>query len=190
MFGSTYPASSYNSRIQCDEKDDEDGEEFVCHVKHIPLPASERSTLQRRTEGLNLEKDLGKFRVVTAHTAKPLQGGWWCTVCECLLKDSQTWLDHINGRKHNRNLGMTMQVERKTSDDIKAKLSMKRLAPDDEAENAVEAAEARIAAAEEEEKEKKRKKKELKKRKKDAAGGVANDEASMLAKMGLPTGFG
>ena len=37
-----------------------------------------------------------------------------CTVCECLLKDSLTWVDHINGRKHNRFLGMTMQVEKKS----------------------------------------------------------------------------
>ena len=37
-----------------------------------------------------------------------------CTVCECLLKDSLTWVDHINGRKHNRFLGMTMQVEQKS----------------------------------------------------------------------------
>jgi hypothetical protein len=26
-------------------------------------------------------------------------------VCDCTLKDSVAWLDHINGKKHNRALG-------------------------------------------------------------------------------------
>lgn len=25
--------------------------------------------------------------------------GWYCKVCDCTLKDSLSWLDHINGRK-------------------------------------------------------------------------------------------
>lgn len=46
------------------------------------------------------------------------------TVCgvQCSLKDSSTYLDHINGKKHQRALGMTLRAERSTLGEVKAKL--------------------------------------------------------------------
>jgi U4/U6.U5 tri-snRNP component SNU23 len=38
------------------------------------------------------------------------------------LKDSHTYLDHINGRKHQRNLGFSMRVERSTKDQLRDRL--------------------------------------------------------------------
>lgn len=38
-------------------------------------------------------------QVVTSQTAPHQQGGYWCDVCQCLLKDSMAYLDHINGKK-------------------------------------------------------------------------------------------
>merc|ERR1712183_1105783 len=96
----------------------------------IPLPASQRTYLQQRKQDLQLDKDLGQMRVVTTHTIKPMQGGYWCSVCECLLKDSSTYLDHINGRRHNRNLGMNMKVEKIGVDPIKDKLASLRKKPE------------------------------------------------------------
>jgi U4/U6.U5 tri-snRNP component SNU23 len=49
--------------------------------------------------------------------------GWHCKVCDCFLKDSHTYLDHINGRKHQRNLGYSMRVEKSTTSQIKEKLA-------------------------------------------------------------------
>jgi len=49
--------------------------------------------------------------------------GWHCRVCDCFLKDSHTYLDHINGRKHQRALGFSMRVERSTKDQLAAKLA-------------------------------------------------------------------
>jgi U4/U6.U5 tri-snRNP component SNU23 len=40
--------------------------------------------------------------------------GFYCKVCDYLTKDSDSWLDHLNGQKHNRLLGMNMNVERKS----------------------------------------------------------------------------
>merc|ERR1712183_296885 len=85
---------------------------------------------KQRGSELNLEKNLGKSAVVTAHTIKPMQGGYWCSVCECLLKDSSTYLEHINGRRHNRNLGMNMKVEKIGVDRVKDKLASLRKEPE------------------------------------------------------------
>jgi len=35
------------------------------------------------------------------------------------LRDSASYLDHINGKYHNRALGMSMRVERSTADDVR-----------------------------------------------------------------------
>merc|ERR1712224_875908 len=100
--------------------------------------------------------------VVTAHTIKPMQGGYWCSVCECLLKDSQTYLDHVNGRRHNRNLGMNMKVEKIGVDRVREKLRSMRKEPEAAAPEDIAA---RIQALEQQEEEKKRRKKEKKNKK-------------------------
>merc|ERR1712064_194240 len=108
---------------------------------------------KQRSIDLDLEKNLGKAQVVTAHTIKPMQGGYWCSVCECLLKDSSTYLEHVNGRRHNRNLGMNMKVEKIGADRIREKLKSMRTEPEAaEPEDIV----ARIQALEAEQEEKKR----------------------------------
>ena len=47
-----------------------------------------------------------------------------CETCKCSLKDSQAWFDHINGKKHNQLLGMSMVVEKVSVDRVKAKLAL------------------------------------------------------------------
>lgn len=49
--------------------------------------------------------------------------GWHCKVCDCFLKDSHTYLDHINGKKHQRNLGYSMRVEKSTTSQLKERLA-------------------------------------------------------------------
>jgi U4/U6.U5 tri-snRNP component SNU23 len=48
--------------------------------------------------------------------------GYWCEVCQCLQKDSVSYLDHINGKKHQRALGFSMRVERVGVDKVKERL--------------------------------------------------------------------
>ena len=62
--------------------------------------------------------------------------GWHCKVCDCFLKDSHTYLDHINGKKHQRNLGYSMKVEKSTADQVKERLA--QLAKEREKNNKIE----------------------------------------------------
>eukprot|EP00427_Karlodinium_veneficum_P063650 CAMPEP_0169333698 /NCGR_PEP_ID=MMETSP1017-20121227/15397_1 /TAXON_ID=342587 /ORGANISM="Karlodinium micrum, Strain CCMP2283" /LENGTH=239 /DNA_ID=CAMNT_0009428935 /DNA_START=80 /DNA_END=796 /DNA_ORIENTATION=+ len=149
----------------------------------IPLPASQRTYLKQRNNDLQLDKNLGQHQVVTTHTIKPMQGGYWCSVCECLLKDSATYLDHVNGRRHNRNLGMNMKVEKIGVDRVKEKLrAMKKEPQAAEPEDIA----AKIQALEEEQEEKKRRKKEKKKKKKKGPDDEAGEKepAEKKAKLG------
>mmetsp|Transcript_56720 Transcript_56720/g.168457 ORF Transcript_56720/g.168457 Transcript_56720/m.168457 type:complete len:240 (-) Transcript_56720:363-1082(-) len=94
------------------------------HAKTAPQPIVQRAPLQRRTEDLQLAKYVGSRQVVTGAQALAGQmaGAYYCNVCECPLRDSANYLLHINGRKHNRMLGMSMRAERSTVGEVRARL--------------------------------------------------------------------
>ena len=60
-----------------------------------------------------------------------LQAGYYCNVCDCILRDSQSYLDHINGKYHNRALGMSMVVEKSTADDVRKRFEELKKTKDD-----------------------------------------------------------
>lgn len=63
--------------------------------------------LQARNGELNLERRIGERKAVEATETRR---GFTCDLCNCVLTDSQSYLDHINGKKHNAARGMTMRV--------------------------------------------------------------------------------
>lgn len=134
--------------------------------KEPPPPHLRRPLQQRETDFIELEKELGKTKVVTAHTPKQGQGGYYCDTCECLIKDSQAYLDHINGKKHNRLLGMTMRVERVSASRVRGRLQQLAKQRKTDTEKLEADVEGRLQAGLEEEEEKRKRRADRKREKK------------------------
>ncbi|CDO65705.1 zinc finger protein, putative [Plasmodium reichenowi] len=200
-----------------DEKVENDEDELILKLlpdlkkksKLEPPPPSERKLLEERKENLLLEKNLGKVQFLTEKTPKNEQGGYYCKICDCVLKDSQTYLDHINGKNHNRMLGYSMKVKKVTLDDVKKRLSLlkekKQNKTEDVEKDPYEEAKKNLKDMQEDEERRIQKRKEkkmlkkLEKEKKKNENENKNenkndDEESdnmnmMFKEMGLPTSF-
>lgn len=127
--------------------DEREKEEFVSASKGAAGPErSQRAYLKARRTKVDLESKLGTSEIINPDAVANSGGGsggaeggsvsitdgvtksstgvgWHCKVCDCYLKDSMTYLDHINGRKHQRYLGYSMRVEKSTKSEVTSKLS-------------------------------------------------------------------
>ena len=92
------------------------------HTARDPLHQGlivKRSNLRARSYDLQLDAKLGKTQIVSAHAGLSQQAGYYCNICDCTLKDNQSWLTHINGKYHNRALGMNLKTERVTVEEVR-----------------------------------------------------------------------
>lgn len=62
------------------------------------------------------------------------ENGFWCEVCDCIVKDSLSYLDHVNGKRHNQNLGINVKkFTDSTLEEVKEMLEIKRRERDEQA---------------------------------------------------------
>ncbi|XP_068663463.1 uncharacterized protein [Aristolochia californica] len=150
-------------------------------------PPVQRKPLKHRDFEVDLSSRLGKTQVVTPIAPLSQQAGYYCSVCECVVKDSANYLDHINGKKHQRALGMSMRVERASLEQVQERFEIlkKRKVAGSFNEQDLDA---RILKQQQEEEERKRERIERKKEKKKVKAAEENageEDPDVAALMGF-----
>ncbi|TPX36965.1 hypothetical protein SmJEL517_g01000 [Synchytrium microbalum] len=159
--------------------------------------SEEPQMLRARDTKVDLETHLNKTQVVTVSSDANRQPGYYCDVCDCTLKDSVAYLDHINGKRHQGNLGVSMRVERSTVEQVRAKLaSLKKKidqpAPEYDLDKRVEQIKQQEVRDKEARKQEKKERKKKDKEEKAAALAPVKDEEArpMDPEMAALMGFG
>ncbi|GMP63823.1 hypothetical protein CsSME_00025359 [Camellia sinensis var. sinensis] len=150
-------------------------------------PPIQRKPLKHRDYEVDLDSRLGKTQVVTPIAPLSQQAGYYCSVCECVVKDSANYLDHINGKKHQRALGMSMRVERASLEQVQERFELLKKRKDT-GPFTEQDFDDRILKQQQEEEERKRQRRERKKEKKKEK--AAEEETEVDADVAAMMGFG
>jgi len=177
-------------------------------IRQKPVERNPLSREQSRKVAGDAANDImskvGKVKLTTAKAfADDRIGAFHCKLTGKTFSDSITYLDHINGKKYQKELGMNMRVKRSTHTDIKRKLAEHRDRVEEEKNYSKEDhfvdLDTRMARQAEEYENIKRQKREYKAEKKkreeeelkkEMEAGIDPEMKAMAEMMGLPMGFG
>ncbi|CAI5446336.1 unnamed protein product [Caenorhabditis angaria] len=115
----TWDEKEYSLKAHQRALDEKEAEDIRTGKKKPDLPKVKREMLQARDYKVDLDSKVGKSVVITKATPSAETGGFYCDVCDCTVKDSINFIDHINGKNHQRNMGMSMKTKKSTLDDVK-----------------------------------------------------------------------
>ena len=155
-------------------------------------PPVKRDLLKPRDYKVDLYSKLGKSQLITKTTPPAGQGGYHCKECDYVATDSKSFLDHISGKKHQRNLGMSMHIERSSLNQVQKRFETNKNKKDEK--DCEYDFEERVRELKEEEEKHKAYKKEKRRALKRKAADDEDDEETresgdMAALMGF-SGFG
>ncbi|KAL5714194.1 hypothetical protein ACHQM5_016188 [Ranunculus cassubicifolius] len=151
-----------------------------------PHPLLPRVPLKHRDYEVDFESRLGKTHVVSSLGPLCQQAGFFCQVCDCIVKDSLNYLDHINGKKHQRKLGMSMRVERASVTQVKERFFEKRRTAETFTEEDYD--ECILKLQEEEDERKRQRREKMKEKKKEKAmeeEAVVEEDLNVAEMMGF-----
>jgi len=123
-FRRTWDKQVFEKKAQERLEKEEEEEQVDLRRKEKVYSLKDMKPAQARDQALDFDGSVGKAIVIASTADVEKLGGFYCEACDCTMKDSQNYLDHINGKKHQRALGSSLKPERATLAQVRARLKL------------------------------------------------------------------